>query len=37
MAMTVNASLAEHLAAVEATIAQLQQQIVISQKIINWL
>lgn len=34
--MTANASLEERLAAVEAAIAQLQQQIVISQKI-NWL
>jgi hypothetical protein len=36
MEMTANASLEERLAAVEAAIAQLQQQIVISQKI-NWL
>jgi hypothetical protein len=34
--MTANASLEERLAAVEAAIAQLQQQIIISQKI-NWL
>lgn len=34
--MTTNASLEERLAAVEAAIAQLQQQIVISQKI-DWL
>lgn len=34
--MTANASLEEPLAAVEAAIAQLQQQIVISQQM-NWL
>lgn len=34
--MTANASLEERLAAVEAAIAQLQQQIVIPQQI-NWL
>lgn len=34
--MTANASLEERLAAVEAAIAQLQQQMVISQQI-NWL
>lgn len=36
MEMTANASLEERLAAVEAAIAQLQQQIVIPQQI-NWL
>ncbi|HEY9825679.1 MAG TPA: hypothetical protein V6D19_09535 [Stenomitos sp.] len=36
MEMTANASLEERLAAVEAAIAQLQQQMVISQQI-NWL
>jgi hypothetical protein len=36
MEMMANASLEERLAAVEAAIAQLQQQIVISQQI-NWL
>jgi hypothetical protein len=36
MAMAANASLEERLAAVEAAIAQLQQQLVISQQI-NWL
>jgi len=34
--MTANASLEERLAAVEAAIAQLQQQLVISQQM-NWL